>query len=78
MCNMGLFSKIKIEKRVEVIEQLERLFLQNDGKDVLYVIAKKGPNIRRLCLLEEYEKGIVEVHNKDGKRVMITLQSVSR
>jgi len=75
---MGLFSKIKFEKRVEVIEPLERLFLQNDGKDVLYVVAKKGPNIRRICLLDEYEKGIVEVHNEDGKRVMITLQSVSR
>jgi len=75
---MGLFSKTKFNKRVEIIEPLERLFLQNDGKDVLYVVAKKGPNIRRLCLLDEYEKGIVEVHNEDGRRVMITLQSVSR
>jgi len=75
---MGLFNKDKIEKRVEVIQPLERLFLQNDGKDVLYVVAKKGANIRRLCLLDEYEKGIVEVHNEEGKRVMITLQSVSR
>ena len=75
---MGLFNKNKIEKRIEVIEQLERLFLQNDGNDVLYVVAKKGPNIRRLCLLTEYEQGIVEVHNGEGKRVMITLQSVSR
>jgi len=75
---MGLFSKNKIETRVEVIQPLERLYLQNDGKDVLYVVAKKGGNIRQICLLDEYEKGLVEVHNEDGKRVMITLQSVSR
>jgi len=41
-------------------------------------VAKKGSNIRRICLLEEYEKGIVEVRGEDGKKVMITLQSVSR
>jgi len=75
---MGLFSKNKKEHRIETIHGLERLFLQNDGKDTLYVVAKKGPNIRRICLLEEYEKGIVEVRGEDGKRVMITLQSVSR
>ena len=75
---MSIFGKNKIEKRIEVIQPLERLFLQNDGKDVLYVVAKKGPNIRRICLLDEYEKGIVEVHNEEGRRVMITLQSVSR
>ena len=75
---MGLFGKNKVETRVEVIKPLERLFLQNDGKDVLYVVAKKGSKIRQICLLEEYEKGIVEVHNEEGKRVMITLQSVSR
>jgi len=75
---MGLFGKNKVESRVETIYGLERLFLQNDGADTLYVVAKKGPNIRRICLLEEYEKGIVEVHNEEGKRVMITLQSVSR
>jgi len=73
---MGLFSK-KIEPRIEVIHGLERLFLQNVS-DVLFVVAKKGSNIRQICTLEEYEKGIVEVHNEDGKRVMITLQSVSR
>ena len=75
---MGLFSKNKVERRVETIYGVEKLFLQNDGKDTLYVVAKKGANIRRICLLEEYEKGIVEVHNEEGKRVMITLQSVSR
>jgi len=75
---MGLFSKNKKEHRIETIHGLERLFLQNDGADNLYVVAKKGPNIRRICLLEEYEKGIVRVHNEQGKRVMITLQSVSR
>ena len=74
---MGLFGK-KVETRVEVIYGVEKLFLQNDGKDVLYVVAKKGNNIRQICLLDEYEKGIVEVHNEEGKRVMITLQSVSR
>jgi len=75
---MGIFKKNKTEHRVETIQGLERLFLQNDGADNLYVVAKKGPNIRRICLLEEYEKGIVEVRSIDGKRVMITLQSVSR
>jgi len=75
---MGLFSKNKKEHRIETIYGVEKLFLQNDGKDTLYVVAKKGPNIRRICLLEEYEKGIVEVRGEDGKRVMITLQSVSR
>ena len=74
---MGLFSKNKKEQRVEVIYGLERLFLMNE-MDVLYVVAKKGNDIRKICLLEEYEKGIVEVHNEQGKRVMITLQSVSR
>ena len=75
---MGFFKKNKVEHRIETIHGLERLFLQNDGMDTLYVVAKKGANIRRICLLEEYEKGIVEVRSEDGKRVMITLQSVSR
>jgi len=74
---MGLFSKVKKEQRVEVIYGLERLYLMNDA-DVLFVVAKKGSEIRKICLLDEYEKGIVEVHNEEGKRVMITLQSVSR
>jgi len=73
---MGLFSKKK-EPRVEVIYGLERLFLKNYS-DVLYVVAKKGNEIRKICELDEYEKGIVEVHNEEGNRVMITLQSVSR
>ena len=74
---MGLFSKKKNEVFIETIYGLERLYLKNYS-DVLYVVAKKGNDIRQLCTLEEYEKGIVEVHNEDGKRVMITLQSVSR
>ena len=74
---MGLFKKDKKGPRIEVIHGLERLFLQNE-LDVLYVVAKKGSEIRKICQLDEYEKGIVEVHNEDGKRVMITLQSVSR
>jgi len=73
---MGFFSK-KREPRIEVIHGLERLFLKNYD-DVLFVVAKKGDNIRKICELDEYEKGMVEVHNEDGKRVMITLQSVSR
>jgi len=73
---MGIFGKKK-EHRIEVIHGLERLFLMNEN-DVLFVVAKKGGNIRKICLLDEYEKGIVEVQNEDGKRVMITLQSVSR
>ena len=74
---MGLFRKEKKETSIEVIYGLERLFLQNK-QDVLYVVAKKGANIREICTLDDYEKGIVEVHNEEGKRVMITLQSVSR
>ena len=73
---MGFFSKKK-EVRVEVIYGLERLFLKNYD-DTLFVVAKKGNDIRKICELDEYEKGTVEVHNEDGKRVMITLQSVSR
>jgi len=73
---MGLFSGKK-ESRIETIHGLERLFLKNYS-DILYVVAKKGSEIRQICTLDEYEKGIVEVHNEDGKRVMITLQSVSR
>ena len=63
--------------RIEVIRGLERLYLK-DYSNVLYVVAKKGSEIRQICQLDEYEKGIVEVHNEEGKRVMITLQSVSR
>ena len=74
---MGIFSKNKKESRIETIYGLERLFLMNDA-DVLFVVAKKGSEIRKVCTLDEYEKGVVEVHNEDGKRVMITLQSVSR
>ena len=74
---MGFFRKEKKETSIEVIYGLERLFLQNK-QDVLYVVAKKGANIREICTLDDYEKGIVEVHNEEGKRVMITLQSVSR
>jgi len=74
---MGLFSKSKKEPRIETIRGLERLFLLNDA-DILFVVAKRGNDIRKICTLDEYEKGIVEVHNEDGNRVMITLQSVSR
>jgi len=74
---MGLFSKSYKCSRVETIYGIERLYLKNYS-DVLYVVAKKGPNIRQICTLEEYEKGIVQVHDESGKRVMITLQSVSR
>jgi len=74
---MGIFSKSKFVSRVETVYGIERLYLKNYS-DVLYVIAKKGPNIRQICTLDEYEKGIVQVHDESGKRVMITLQSVSR
>ena len=74
---MGLFKKSKPPTRVEKIYGIERLYLKNYN-DVLYVIAKKGPNIRQICTLDEYEKGIVQVHDESDKRVMITLQSVSR
>ena len=73
---MGLFGKKK-ETHIEVIYGLERLFLMNEN-DVLFVVAKKGSDIRKICELDEYEKGTVKVHDEDGKRVMITLQSVSR
>jgi len=73
---MGLFSKKK-EPHIEVIHGLERLFLMNEA-DVLYVVAKKGSEIRKICELDEYEKGTVKVQDENGKRVMITLQSVSR
>jgi len=75
---MGLFKKKILGKsRVEVVYGLERLYLKNYS-DTLYVIAKKGSDIRQICTLDEYESGAVEVHSEAGKRVMITLQSVSR
>jgi len=70
-------KKSKKNTRIEVIRGLERLYLK-DYSNTLYVVAKRGNDIRQICELEEYEKGIVEVHNEEGKRVMITLQSVSR
>ena len=73
---MGLFTK-KIEYHIETIQGLERLYLKSYS-DVLYVVAKKGNEIRQICTLDEYEKGIVRVFDENGKRVMITLQSVSR
>ena len=73
---MGLFTK-KVEYHIETIYGLERLYLKS-YPDALYVIAKKGDEIRQICTLDEYEKGIVRVFNEEGKRVMITLQSVSR
>jgi len=73
---MGLFNKVK-KPRIEVIHGLERLYLKNYS-DTLFVVAKKGSEIRKICELDDYEKGHVEVHDESGKRVMITLQSVSR
>jgi len=72
-----MIKKNKKKSRIETIHGLERLYLKNYD-DILFVVAKKGNDIRQICQLDEYEKGIVEVHNEEGKRVMITLQSVSR
>jgi len=74
---MGLFGKERKEPHIEIIHGLERLYLKNYS-DTLFVVAKKGSEIRKICELYKYEKGLVEVHNEEGKRVMITLQSVSR
>jgi len=67
----------KKEPRIEVIYGLERLFLGNYS-DILYVVAKRGSEIRKICKLHEYEKGLVVVQHENGKRAMLTLQSVSR
>jgi len=67
----------KKKPRIEVIYGLERLFLKNYS-DTLFVVAKRGSEIRKICTLDEYEKGLVVVQNEDGKRAMLTLQSVSR
>ena len=67
----------KKEPRIEVIHGLERLFLGNYS-DTLFVVAKRGNEIRKICELHEYEKGLVIIQHEDGKRAMLTLQSVSR
>ena len=74
---MGFFSKENKSPRIEVIYGLERLYLKSYD-DALYVVAKKGNEIRQICVLEDYESGAVQVQNEDGKKIMITLQSVSR
>ena len=73
---MGLFKKDKNAPRVEVIHGLERLVLRNYS-DTVVVVAFDGKDERKICDLYEYEHGHVVVE-KDGKRVMLTLQSVSR
>ena len=67
----------KKEPRTEVIYGLERLFLKNYS-DTIFVVAKKGNEERKICKLDEYEKGLVVVQHENGKRAMLTLQSVSR
>lgn len=69
-------SKKLKKKRTEEIFGLERLRLRSVD-DVLIVVAYKGQEERKICNLDEYESGQVVVV-KDGKRVMLTLQSVSR
>ena len=66
----------KKKSRTVEIFGLERLRLR-DYDGTLVVVAYKGQEERRICDLYEYENGIVIVV-KDGKRIMITLQSVSR
>jgi len=68
--------KSKKSTRVEEIFGLERLRIRSVD-NVLIVVAYKGAEERKICDLDEYESGQVIVE-KDGKHVMLTLQSVSR
>jgi len=69
-------KRSKKSTRVEEIFGLERLRLRSVD-NILIVVAYKGSEERKICDLDEYESGQVVVE-KDGKRVMLTLQSVSR
>jgi len=71
-----LFNKKASNPRVETVHGLERLYLRNHS-DTVVVVAYDGKNERKICDLTEYENGQVIVE-KNGKRVMLTLQSVSR
>jgi len=67
----------KKNPRIEIISNRERLYLRNYSY-VVVVVAAGGAEERKICDLEEYNKGFVKVQREDGKRVMLTLQSVSR
>ncbi|MCL2426649.1 MAG: hypothetical protein FWD05_09975 [Oscillospiraceae bacterium] len=71
-----MWKKAKKSSRVEEIFGLERLRLRSVD-NILIVVAYKGQDERKICNLDEYESGQVVVI-KDGKKVMLTLQSVSR
>jgi len=71
-----MWGKIKKSSRTEEIFGLERLRLRSVD-NILIVVAYKGQEERRICTLDEYESGQVVV-KKDGKKIMLTLQSVSR
>ena len=73
-------DKKKLSKknpRIEIISNRDRLYLKN-YLDVVVVVAAGGHEERKICDLDEYNKGFVKVHRENGKRVMLTLQSVSR
>ena len=73
-------KKDKISKknpRIEIISDRERLYLKNYS-DVIVVVAAGGGEDRKICDLDEYNKGLVKVQRENGKHVMLTLQSVSR
>jgi len=62
--------------RVVEINARERLGLRSlDG--TVYIVAYTGKEERTICARDDYDKGLVKVY-QDGKRVMITLQTVSR
>ena len=67
----------KKNPRVELISDRERLYLRNYS-DVVVVVAAGGLEERKICDLDEYNKGLVKVQRENGKPVMLTLQSVSR
>ena len=77
---MGIFfgksKKGKKKPRDVQINTGERLGLRTvDG--ITYIVAYKGNDETTICERDDYDNGYVKIY-QDGKRVMITLQTVSR
>jgi len=77
MANANIKKLSKKNPRIEIVSNRERLYLRNYS-DVVVVVAAGGNEERKICDLDEYNKGLVKVQRENGKPVMLTLQSVSR
>ena len=77
MANANIKKLSKKNPRIEIVSNRERLYLRNYS-DVVVVVAAGGHEERKICDLDEYNKGLVKVQRENGKPVTLTLQSVSR